>query len=362
MRAALLSVVLALSGFCAATPAAAARPSLKKAIWGPPSVRGVSQFPIYRHLGVGIYQMQLYWHQVAPARPARPSNYRDSAYRWPSNIDYAIREARRYRIRVAIQVIGAPRWANGNKPWNWAPAPRDFANFLGAASRRYRSARYWLIWGEPSNRFNFQPLSAHRRGRRLTRAQARAPRLYARMLDAAYSRLKRVDKRDLVVGGNTYTGGDIRTRPWIQAMRLPNGRRPRMDVYGHNPFSPRRPSLRLRLASRGYVDFGSLDTLMRWLDRYRYRGPRRRRLRLFLAEYTLPTGRNRLFNFWFSRRRAARYLGYALRSTMRSRRIYTLGWVNLHDEPPSVPGRVQWGLLDWRGRKKPTYWAYRRAR
>ena len=34
---------------------AAARPSQKKGIWGPVTVNGVSQFPIYRDLGAGVF-------------------------------------------------------------------------------------------------------------------------------------------------------------------------------------------------------------------------------------------------------------------------------------------------------------------
>ena len=41
----------------AVVPAADARQSRKKSIWGPVEVNGVSQFPVYRDLGVGIFQM-----------------------------------------------------------------------------------------------------------------------------------------------------------------------------------------------------------------------------------------------------------------------------------------------------------------
>ena len=68
----------------------------------------MSQFPIYRDLGVGIYQMQLRWDQVAPTRPQRPGDPADPAYRWPAEVDYAIRQGRRQRIRVSLMVIGAP--------------------------------------------------------------------------------------------------------------------------------------------------------------------------------------------------------------------------------------------------------------
>ena len=53
-----------------ALPAVAgAAPSRKKAIWGPATVNGRSQFPIYRDLGVGIWQNRINWSKVAPTRP-----------------------------------------------------------------------------------------------------------------------------------------------------------------------------------------------------------------------------------------------------------------------------------------------------
>ncbi len=57
--------------------AAPAKMSRKKAIWGPVEVAGKSQFPIYRDLGVGIYEYGLSWETVAlkaegPHRPRRP--------------------------------------------------------------------------------------------------------------------------------------------------------------------------------------------------------------------------------------------------------------------------------------------------
>jgi hypothetical protein len=51
-----------------------------------------------------------------------------------------VSEAKRYHIQIVLQIIGAPEWANGGKPWNWAPQnPQDYANFAIAASKRYPS-------------------------------------------------------------------------------------------------------------------------------------------------------------------------------------------------------------------------------
>ncbi len=326
-------------------------------MWGPVTLNGQSQFPIYRDLGVGIYQYPVWWDQVAPRRPSRPGDPSDPAYRWPAELDLAVSESRRYGMSVSVMLIGAPPWANGGRSRRWAPRrPLDFANFAAAASRRYPGVKHWMIWGEPTRQVTFAQVRPERRGRGLTRVQRRAPRLYARMLDAAYVKLKRVSRRDVVIGGNTYTNGHISPRNFIRYLRLPNGRRPRMDLWGHNPFTARRPDLRKPPLGLGRADFSDLDTLTGWLDRWqRRRG--RPRLRLFLSEFVLPTDHaSHEFNFWVTRQTQASFLASALRITRRWRRIYTLGWIGLYDDPPRPQGdEVNRGLIDIHGRHKPAY-------
>src|SRR4051794_1989096 len=133
---ALLATCLLLATLGAGTASAA--PSLKKAIWGPVTFNGVSQFPIYRDLGAGIYETQLYWDSVAPTQPAQPLNPADPAYRWPATLDQAVAEAAQSGIKVAIQIISTPPWANGGGRANRVPTrPADFADFAEAAARRY---------------------------------------------------------------------------------------------------------------------------------------------------------------------------------------------------------------------------------
>src|SRR5215207_2648048 len=133
---------------------AAARPSIKKAIWGP-----VDQFATYADLGVGIYEHTLAWRAIAPSRPSKPRDPADPAYHWSSELDTAISAARRRGMRVSVLLTTAPSWANGGHPPHWAPKrPRDFADFAVAASRRYPGVAYWMIWGEPSKISRFQPL------------------------------------------------------------------------------------------------------------------------------------------------------------------------------------------------------------
>jgi hypothetical protein len=358
---ALLAVTLAA---LAAVPAAgAATVTRKKAIWGPVERNGVSQFPIYADLGAGIFQYTLRWDTVAPARPARPADPADPAYRWPAELDTAVREGARYGMRVAVTLMGAPRWANGDRPANWAPVrPSDFATFAAAASRRYPRVHHWLIWGEPTKARNFRPLAPDH-GRPLHGRGLRGPRRYAGILDAAYAALKRVSRRNLVIGGNTYTVGTVAPLHFIRALRLPSGRPPRMDLWGHNPFSLRAPDLARRPLGHGVADFDDLDTLVRALDRAMRHAPlrRERRLRVFISEYTLPTGHpNVEFNFHVTEATQARWIARALRIVRGWRRLYTFGYQGLYDDPVR-PGhdQVERGLLRRDGTRKPAYAAFR---
>ena len=362
-RRVLVLVALALVTAGALPSQAGAAPSRKKAIWGPAEVNGVSQFPIYRELGAGIYENTMRWDEIALSRPARATDPADPAYRWPPGLDFVMREAARYGLRVCLQVSGTPGWANGGRTPNWVPKKvQDLADFTTAAARRYPSVHLWMIWTEPTRSVNFMPLVAERRGKPLNAREAAAPRYYARMLDASYGALKGVSRLNTIIGGSTYTAGLISPLNWIRYMRLPNGKPPRMDLYGHNPFTSRKPDLRNPPPTGpniNFADFSDLDTLVGVLDRYQRRG--RSRLRLFLSEFFFPTDHaNWEFAFHVSRRVQATWLSDALRITRRWSRIYSLGWLGLYDDPPRPRGdEVNRGLIDIQGRRKPAFYAFK---
>jgi hypothetical protein len=363
-RRQLAALVLAAAACLILAAPAGARPSLKKSIWGPLTVKGKSQFPIYRDLGVGIYQMGVSFNEVAPFRPKNPDDPASRAYHWPAEIDYAIREARKYGIRVALQVEYSPPWANGGRPYRWAPDPAEFARFLAVAARRYPDVHLWEIWGEPTRTVQFQPLTPERyTGQPLNARQRRGPETYARLLDAAYGALKAVNPRNLVIGGMSFTTGNITPLNWIKHLRLPNGLPPRMDMYGHNPFSARRPNLRRHRLKPALADICDLDDLAKWVDRWLGRPRHHKRIKLFLSEYFLPTDHsNRETNFWVSHKVQADYLADALRIARRWSRIYTLGWIGLYDDPRQANHQeVNRGLLTRSGKRKLSYYAYRRG-
>jgi len=329
-------------------PAASA---FSKAIWGQITRNGVNQFPLYHQLGVGIYEMDLDWSQVAPTRPADPTDPADPAYIWPADVDQAIALAAQYHMRVLLQLANAPAWADGGHSGaGWSPKnPEDFAAFAQAATREYPSVHLWMVWGEPTKSGNFEPMEPAAAGRTLDRAQQAAPHRYAEMLNDAYGTLKSVSRANLVIGGCTYTTGIIDTEQWIQNLRLPDGKPPRMDMYAQNPFSYEAPSWHSGPSPFGEVQFSDLKRMEGWIQKYLHRT-----LPLFLSEFTIPTAPDDTFNFWVEPKLAAKWITDALKLSRGWKEIYALGWINVYDDPPITAG----GLLTANGTPKPGFYAF----
>jgi hypothetical protein len=345
------AVLVVLSGVFGVSGAVAA----EKGFWGPAQVNGESQFPIYKKLGVTLYQTSLPWAQIAPTRPAVPSDPKDAAYQWPEGLDATIAEAKRNHMRVLLLITRSPSWSNGGRTPDYAPSPRALADFAKAASRRYPTVRQWMIWGEPTRAENLRPLVPERPGRPLTRAQAAAPERYARMLDAAYGALKSVRRTNIVIGGNTFTAGDIRPVNWVKHLRLPSGKRPRLDVYGHNPFALRTPNLANPPGTGGTVDFSDLGRFQKVVN-----AVFRRKVPLFLSEFTVPTALDSEFNYYATLPKQASFITSAF-SVARKLKVYGLGWIHLYDEGPAETG-IRGGLIDIDGKRKPGFAAFGRGR
>jgi hypothetical protein len=348
-----LALTLTLGACLTATRGAEA--ASLKAMWGPAIHDGASLFPKYRELGVRIYEDDLRWNSIASYRPHDARNPHDPAYIWPAEVTQAVTEAKRYHMQVALQIIGAPPWANGGKPWNWAPTnPQDYANFAIAASKRYPSVHLWMIWGEPSRGHNFEPLDPVKPYAKLNVHQRSAPRRYARILDAAYGALKSVSRANLVIGGMTFSGGDVSAQQWIENMRLPDGKPPRLDMYGHNPFTAREPNLADPPTIDQSIGFSDLARLTKLVDRYIGR-PGNPHPKLFLSEWTIPTKPDEEFTYFVEPSLQARWITAGLRIARQLSSIYVVGWIHLYDEPPETYG----GLIETDGTRKPGYSAWK---
>lgn len=320
----------------------------EKAIWGPlERPDGRSTMPIYRDLGVDTLQVQLRWNRVAPERPENPRDPDDPAYEWPEQLDEAMSQARRSGIDIALLVTQSPPWANGGRSSAWVPRRRAFADFLTAASRHYRYVRRWQIWGEPNNRRNFLPNRVNRPD---------GPRAYAPILDAAYAALKRVSARNIVIGGMTFSVGDVKPVDFLRWMRLPSGRRPRLDWFGHNPFPFGFPDLRKATDEGVDRDISDIEVFAGEVAR-----AYGRRRKLWLSEFTVQSDHSsNIFGRFVSQPAQGRWLKAAYEIADVVPAIAGLGWFSLYDQDES-PTSANWGLLSDSGERKPSYFAYRRA-
>lgn len=321
-----------------------------KAIWGPVDLpNGRSAFPLYRELGVEVLQLQLRWERTAARRPDIPRDPDDPAYAWGNEIDTAIERAARIDAEVALLITGSPAWANGGRAPIWAPRrARDLADFAAAAARRYPRVRIWMVWGEPNRADRFRP------------AGDAAPRRYAELLDAAYGALHRNDPGDVVVGGMTFAAGSPRPARFLRSLRLPDGRPPRLDWYGHNPYPYRPPRLATPPVAGGFRDISDTDTLTREVAEH-WRGSGRRP-RLWLSEFTVQTDRpSRVFEFAVSRRKQAAWLRAGYRVAKRSGAVAGLGWFSVIDQQPEASDSSHWGLMTTDLERKASFRAYARV-
>ena len=342
---------IALCALLALAPAAHARGT--KAIWGPAKNAnnqpnpGASLFPVYDQLGVDVYEFQIPWDKVAPTRPADPRNPSDPAYNWGTLYDFIVAESATYGIAPAAQVHGSPTWANGGRDPIWAPHnPQDLADFMYAASKRYPSIKRWMVWGEPGKGDSFQPQGAKR-----------GPRTYAKLLAAAYPALKQAQAGNIVIGGMTHNGGDVKPPIFIRNMKLKNGKRPKMDLWGHNPFDPRAIKLKDRPVGK-FRGINDVDTLWDEIKAAYGRQRKGRPKGLFLSEFTVQSDHDSgVFAFHVSREEQAKRLTDAFKLARKLKYVNTLGWFSLYDYPDSADNPA-WGLITYEGQVKPAFAAY----
>lgn len=347
----------ALAALAAAAALASPATAIDKGITAPPvDNRGGSIMPALAALRADFLLHTVSWADTAPTPPADPRDPADPAYRW-EELDRVMAEAASAGIEIVPQVMWTPAWANGGRPPSTGPAdPQAYADFLTALGTRHPQIRRWLIWGEPVRGVNWRPQSP---------AGAQA---YARLLDAAYGAVKALDPADQVIGGNSYccgldTGNSTSAREWLKQVRLPDGRPPRLDLYGFNPYTERQIDMRQTPRSYRGMDFNDLDTLARLIDRVYPR----RRLGIFVGEFGFQTeGANYQYPYTMPRDEQARRLLRSFRDARRLGRVVAISNYLLYDQPPRTvrgqPAAWSTGLLTYDGRPKPAWYVFRRWR
>ena len=242
-------------------------------------------------------------------------------------------------MTVVMQLNGAPTWANGGRPANYAPtSATTFRDFATAAATRYSWVKRWLIWNEPNQVRWLRPTSAS---------------VYTtRLLNPAYLAIHHVISGALVAGGGTAprgsTGG-VSPVAWLTGMRAAHAR---LDAYAHNPYplDPKRESpFHGGCANCTTITMATINKLVSLVGRNFPRA------RIWLTEYGYQTNPpDRLLGV--SPALQARYVGEASYVAYRTSRVDMLIHFLVRDEPNIA--RFQSGVLTLAGKAKPAYGAY----
>ncbi len=338
MRRFLLTAVVA---FVATAASAAASPTARMGVqddawlrWGPGTL--AERLDTLDSLGVETMRFTLLWSEVAPRKPASPTNPDDPAYDW-SQFDPVLAGLRAHRITPVLTLYGSPKWANGGRGPNVLPRA-GFGTFAYAAAKRYPWVRLWTIWNEPNTRTFSVPVS---------------PKLYTqRLLNTGYAWLHKANRANVVAGGVTSprrTPSGMSPVSFMVGMRAAHAK---LDAYAANPY----PSSKRETPS--FDPCAECETLtMARLSAIRSLVTRLfgARKPLWLTEYGYQTNPpDRLAGI--SPARQAAFVGEAAYRVWRTPGVTMLIQFLVKDEPSL--GGWQSGLFTARGAAKPSRRAF----
>jgi len=289
-------------------------------------------------LGVRVVRFTLRWDKIAPDRPTTATDPTDAAYDW-SDSDPVLDGLRAHGIDVVLQILGTPGWANGRKPFNYAPTSSGtFAAFASAAAKQYPWVRRWLIWNEPNQVRWLRP--------------TRATTYVTKLLNPAYAAIHSRIRGAQVAGGGTAprgsTGG-VSPIAWLTAMHAAHAK---LDAYAHNPY-PLDPKRESPLSGGcGHCTTITMATLTRLTTLVGRDFPR---ARIWLTEYAYQTNPpDRLLGV--SPALQARYVGEGAFAAYRATKVDLLIQFLYRDEPNLA--RFQSGLVSLANRPKPSLAAF----
>jgi len=313
--------------------------------------------------GARVTRVDIFWADVAPTKPARPADPSDPAYRF-AHADTVFTGLHERGIIPIVSVYNPPRWAVPGRrgaPAGSAinpnhPNPAFFGAFMEALARRYNgsfvspvfgplpSVRHFEIWNEPNLQLFYRPQFVNRRNRSIAN--------YVKLVRAAYPRIKRANRRAIVIAGvggpksrtaPTGPGMGVGTLDWLRGIRRT---RVRFDAYSQHIY-PAAPPLDNR--TRAVPSWNSIPLLLSEIDKIR------RGMPLYITEagYTTALTPFRRVRVTVAQQRTYLRQIFNLRS-LRTPRIPVVVWFNLQDNR-FWPG----GLMRANGTAKPSLAAFK---
>ena len=309
-----------------------------------------ARLQLVKATGAKVARYDIFWSQVAPTKPKKPTNPNDPAYDW-SRADLVIDGLAAAGITPIVSVYSTPRWAVQGKNTRFeseynpnAPRPGDFGQFMQAVAKRYAGkARHFEVWNEP-NLTGFFSLNG----------KSSLPQ-YKRMVKAAYPRIKAANKAAIVIAGvagpnNSGRNGNVPASKWLTS--LTGDRGVLFDAYSQHIYPSQGPRFYSKSYARAFPSWLSVPYIHQQLDR------KKKGMKLYITEAGYTTAATPFRDSTkavVSPAMQRKYLQqiYNL-PAVRSPRTAAVVWFNLQDN-------VNWpaGLLRENGTKKPSWAAFR---
>jgi aryl-phospho-beta-D-glucosidase BglC (GH1 family) len=170
--------------------------------------------------GMTWVRVDFFWSSIQAAGP--------TSFVWGPT-DAFVKAAKARGLNILALVAYAPSWArSGASDYSPPKDPRDYANFVGVAARRYAPSgvHAWEIWNEPNLAMFWYP-----------KADSAA---YSALLKRAYPAIKAADPKAIVVSGGLAPALDTakdRSPMTFLSDVYAHGGAGNFDAVGYHPYS-----------------------------------------------------------------------------------------------------------------------------
>ncbi|MEO9324224.1 cellulase family glycosylhydrolase [Nocardioides sp. C4-1] len=259
-------------------------------------------------------------------------------YNW-ADTDRVIRSARQAGLQVLAVTGYRPHWA---RPLKEAAGRRQFARFVGAAARRYRTqVRSWELWNEPNRTMGWD-------------GDLPSPVVYARMVDVVGAAIRRSAPRARIVIGafspadDAADGSAYSPVTFLRQVYAAGVDRRRFDAVSVHPYSyPALPG-----STESWNTFFRMRAMY---DVMRRAGDGRKKI--WMTEYGAPTGASdRSVPGDLQAQMITQAITLARRLPFTGP-IYLYALRDLSNEPADIESNF--GLIGHDGQPKPAYFALR---
>jgi hypothetical protein len=294
---------------------------------------------------------------VALTKPKNPANPKDKAYDWRHE-DAIFTGLAKRKIIPIVTVFNTPAWAAGGKTGPVGgynpnmPNVAQYANFMSAVATRYSGkfkvgrktlpqVRFFEVWNEPNLQLYLQP--------QWVNGKAVSIKNYAKLVKAAYPRIKKANPNAVVIAGVAGPKGKsnetgVGSIPWLNGFLRQHVK---FDAYSQHVY----PSAGPRSKTKAKPSWNTIPLILKTLDKVKKDIP------LYITEAGYTTAPTTYRKVMVSTKQQSTWLTqvYGL-PQVKQKRVPVVVWFNLQDNP-NWPG----GLINLNGTPKPALTSFRKV-